>query len=113
MTIRLEPVSNAETWTDQLEFIDDETGTAWFAQASPPTEITINLRDTQTGETVLSGSLTGGQITIVQDGVAEYTFAPSLMSALDAKTYEVGVLYTDQSITRQAVLGTIAVLRGL
>ena len=113
ITKTLDPVSNAETWTDHLEFIDDETEEAWFLEGSPPDEITIRLRDSSTGNIVLTGTLTGGEIEVVDDGIAEFTFSASAMSALDPKTYEVGVLLTDEDVTRQVILGHLPVLSGL
>jgi hypothetical protein len=114
LTGTLEPVSNAETWQDNIEFYDDETGDAYSLASA--TEITLKLRDRESGSTVLSGSMTGGEIDIVgaaADGVVQFTFAASTMSALDPKTYEVGVLLSTSSLTRQLILGTLPVLEGL
>jgi len=110
---RLDPVSNAETWTDTLEFIDSEDGEAYFTQALPPDEITLKLRDPDTGEIVLSGSKSTGELVVTDDGIVDFTFSATLMSDICPKQYEVGVLYTDEGVTKQAILGVISILRGL
>lgn len=109
----LAPVSNAETWTDTLEFINDETGDPWFVEESPPDEITIKLRDPQTKSIVLSLSLSGGEITVTGDGEAAFEASASAMAAINPKTYEVGILYENSDTVSQVLLGTISVLDGL
>lgn len=111
-TVTLDPVSNAETWTDILEFIDDETGDPWFIEASPPDEITMKLRDPSTGSTVLTGSL-GTELFVVADGAVEFTFSAATMGGLTPKTYDVGVLYEDDDVTVQVILGHQPILSGL
>jgi len=113
LTGTLDAVSNAATWSDTLEFVNDETDAAWFVQASPPDEITLKLRDPQTKETVLSLSLTGGDIEIVDDGTATFTASADAMSGINPKTYEVGVLYENDDVVSQVILGTISILEGL
>ena len=112
----LPPISNAATWTDSLEFYDDETGAALFEESDSgthPDEITIKLRIPGDDTAILSGSLTGGQIVITADGIAEFTFSASSMAALDPRTYEVGILYEQEDATTQLILGTVQVLKGL
>lgn len=113
MTGTLESISNKETWTGTLEFVNDTNGSAWFAEESPPDEITMKLRDPNTKGTVLSLSLTGGDLEVVDDGQVEFTAASTVMAAIDPKTYEVGILYTDGGVITQVLLGTISVLDGL
>lgn len=113
MTDRLDPVSNAETWQDTIEFYDDDDGEAFFPEGSPPDEITMKLRDPDSGEIVLSGALSTGELVVSADGVVNFTFSKAAMNNLYPKQYEVGVLYTDEGVTRQAILGTISILSGL
>lgn len=111
----LDPVSNAETWIDNLEFYDDGTGVAW--DVSTITEITLKVRDIETQSTVLSGSYTGGEIVRVgaaSEGTYRFEFSASAMSALCPKTYEVGVLATtSDDRVAQIILGHLPVLNGL
>lgn len=112
----LNPISNAATWTDELEFFDDETGEAMFEEDDDdthPDDITLKLRDKDSGSTVLSGSLSGGELAISADGIVTFTFSASDMSGIDAKTYEVGVLYDADDVVTQLILGEISVLKGL
>jgi hypothetical protein len=116
ITGTLEAVSNCETWTDTIEFIDDETGEPFFDysdSATHPSEITLKLRDQYSGNTVLSISMTGGDIVLADDGIAEFTVDADSMAAIAAKTYTVGILYTFDDITKQLILGSLPVLEGL
>lgn len=110
----LDEVSNKETWQDIIEFFDDDTGEAYFDYDDDdtwPDEITMKLRDEDTGATVLSGSLTGGELVIVSDGDVQFTFSD--LSGLPAKTYTVGLLWEADGITKQMILGRLPVLEGL
>lgn len=107
----LREVSNAETWLGDLEFVDNVTGAAWFLQGNPPDEITLKVRDPDTKSTLISGSLTGGDLVVTGDGVVRFTFTD--ITALAPKTYEVGGLYTDNSVVTQFFLGFLPVLEGL
>lgn len=110
----LEAVSNAETWQDFIELFDDGDGNTF--DVSDITEVTLKLRDPASKSTVLEGSYTGGELVRVgdaADGVYRFTFSADTMSALDPKTYEVGVLASTALITKQLILGSLPVLEGL
>lgn len=112
----LSPVSNAETWIDQLEFYDDGTGISW--DVSLITEVTLKVREIESQSEVLSGSLTGGEIDLIgaaSAGTYRFEFTASQMAALEAKTYEVGLLATTTGPARtaQLILGYLPVLNGL
>ena len=116
ITGTLDPVSNAATWTDTIEFYDDETGEAYFDysnSATHPSEITLKLRDESNGSTVLEISLSDGDIVLADDGIAEFTVASTTMDDLEAKTYTVGVLYTFDDVVTQLILGSLPVKEGL
>lgn len=108
----LNPVSNQATWQDTIEFVNDETGVAWFQDDDPPTSVTLKVRDRETGEVVLSGSL-GSELVVIADGTIQFTFAATAMSALCSKTYDVGVLYTDAGVTAQTLIAALPVYEGL
>jgi hypothetical protein len=114
-TPTLPAISNQATWSDTVELIDKDTGDPM--DLGDVTEITLKLRDKDSGSTVLSGSLTGGEIATVgddADGTFQFTFSASTMSAIcSSKTYEIGILVTTVTETDQVVLGTIPVLEGL
>lgn len=108
----IEPASNAATWQDTIEFINDETGAAWFPTGSPPSAVTMRLRDRETGQIVLTGSL-GTELSVISDGVIQFTFSADAMGALDNKPYDIGILYTAAGVTTQAWLDTVSILEGL
>jgi len=112
----LAPVSNQETWQDVIEFIDDDTGGPWFTEADSeghPSDVTLKLRDPDSGRVVLKGSITDGKLAIVADGAIEFTFPASSMRSLCPKTYEIGVIYSAAGSDTQAFLGRLPVLKGL
>lgn len=107
-------VSNLATWTDEIEFVNNTTGDPWFTTLAPPSEVTLKLRDPESGSIVVEGSLSSGALVVTGDGIITYTFAPSIMSGLCAKTYDCGGLYTDiTGVVSQFFLGGINVYEGL
>lgn len=116
LTGTLPKISNQATWSDNLEFYDDASGQAWFTQSDAsthPDEVTFNLRDDDVCKTVLSGSLSGGDLVITGDGIIQFTFANTKMQSVCPKTYTVGVLYTKNGVVSQVILGRVPVIRGL
>lgn len=111
----LDPVSNAEDWTGNLDCFDDDDGDPYFTESdtgSHPDEVTMKLRD-QCGAIVLTGSLTGGDLVIVGDGIIQFTFPSDRMGGVCPGTYEIGVTYQTSDATKQIILGRLPVLRGL
>ena len=110
----LDPVTNAETWTDTIELIDDVTGVAY--NTGDITALTLKLRDPSSKETVLEGSVSDGDIVAVgaaADGTYRFTFSAGVMDGIDPKTYEVGLLASTSTVTKQLILGFLPVLEGL
>jgi hypothetical protein len=111
----LDPVSNAETWIDNLEFYDDGDGVSW--DVSTISEVTLKVRDPQSQSVVLSGSYTGGEIDLIgaaSAGTYRFEFTADQMGALEPKTYEVGILVTtSDDRVAQLILGYLPVLNGL
>lgn len=105
--------SNQETWDGTLSFIDDDDGLPLFTEALPPSAVTLRLRDRETGATVISGSMADGALVVVGDGEMEFTFSATAMSALEPKTYDIGLLATISGVTKQLILGSLPVLEGL
>lgn len=114
ITGNLDGVSNRGTWTGELEFVSDITGLPWFTTLLPPSEVTLKLRDRESGAVVVSGSLTDGHLVITGDGLITFTFAPSIMNGLCGKAYDCGGLYTAVGgEVSQFFLGGINVYEGL
>ena len=106
----LEPVSNKATWMALYELRDDETDE--LIDLSSVNEITIEVRD-KSCVTVLSATLTGGSIEHVDTGIFKWTFSKDQMSALTAKTYEVGCILEGEGESLQLIIGTLPVLDGV
>lgn len=107
----LNPASNKATWSVLYELIDTDTDEA--IDLSGATEITVQVRDQRNCSPVLSGSLSGGEIAIVDTGIFQWTFTASQMSALCANTYEVGCTVEQNGQTAQILIGTLPVLDGV
>jgi len=115
------PISNKATWTEALSVTDGETGEA--IDLSSADEITITVRDTNSRPSdycfgtnptpVLTATLTGGQVVLVETGVLEWTFTKDQMRALAAKTYQVGLTLEDDGEVVQLIIGTVPVLEGI
>jgi hypothetical protein len=109
-----EYVSSLETWITTIELYDDNDNSA--INLSAVEDIIVSLRDPETKKTVLTASLDTGEIVLSLDNLSAVLTVPrSRMSALDAKTYEIGlrVIWTANTNERQYILGTMAVVEGL
>lgn len=111
LTGALNPVSNKATWTVIYELVDSDTDEA--IDLSEVDEITIQVRDPRSRSPLLSGSLTGGQVSRVDTGVFSWTFSASQMSALCANTYDVGCIIEQNGETVQILIGTLPVIDGI
>lgn len=107
----LNPASNKATWSVLYQFVDSETDEA--IDLSNADEITVQVRDQKSCSPVLSGSLSGGQVALVETGVFQWTFSASQMNALCAKTYDVGCTIEQDGQTVQILIGTLPVLDGI
>lgn len=111
----LQPQPNTATWQGTIELVSDTDGLPM--DLADISEITLKLRDPSTMSTVLSGSLTGGEIAAVgadADGTIQFTFSATAMAAIEPKTYDVGMIVTEDSgFVSQVILGSLPVLEGL
>jgi len=87
-----EATYNSETWADQINVIDNDTGTAWDL-----TDILIEMevRD-QRGCRRLYGSTADGRLVVSGDGF-EFDFPPEMMRNLCAGSYVVFIRLTDSA----------------
>lgn len=108
-------VSNEATLQVNLDILDADDGTPF--NLSGVDQITVKLRDPDSGSAVLEGSLSGGEVIVVgdeADGVIQFTFSATSMSDIEPKTYEIGVLITDEDgFVSQVILGRLPVGWGL
>lgn len=110
-TGQLPPVSNKATWVGSFELRDADTDD--LIDISNASQITVEVRDPQSRSAVLSGSLTGGEVTRPDTGIFDWTFSATQMRALCAKTYEVGATLTQNGETVQLIIGTLPVIDGI
>lgn len=91
------PTPNAADWSDYIEVLDDDTGTAWDL-----TNVLVEMeaRD-QNGCRRLYGSTDLGQIDVVAEGF-EFSFLAEVMQQLCPGSYTVNIRFTD------SITGTVA-----
>jgi hypothetical protein len=108
----LPPVSNRETWNEQIELRDDDTGELF--DLSGLKQIHIAVAPLNDGcSSVLSGTLAGGEIYIPSTGIIEWLFTESQMRTLDPGEYNVGITLTFSNETKQALVATVPVIDGI
>lgn len=114
----LKAVSNRSTWRDQVEIKDEDD--ALVDLETDVDDITLSLRDQESGTVIKEVSLSGGGISIggsLGAGVLEFVISADDMKGIAPKTYEVGLLIEFAPAvggdTEQVILGRVPVLRGL
>lgn len=107
----LPAASTKATWAEACEIIDEETDQP--VDISTATEITLVVRDPKSEEIVLSGTLSGGDISLADTGIFQWSFTPEQMGALFARTYEVGCTIKQGGETVQLIIGALPVLDGI
>ena len=103
------PTPNAADWSEYVEVLDDETGTAWDLTDTP---IELEVTDKR-GCRVLIGSTADGHLELDGDGF-EFAFPASAMRQLCAGSYTVNLRFTD-SITgtvAEPVIANLPILEG-
>lgn len=118
LTTILPAISNAATWRDQVEVRDEDDDLVDLE--TDVDEITLSLRDPESGAVVKSITMSGGDIDVggsLGDGIAEFSISVSDMANIPPKTYEVGMLVEMASgaggDTVQLILGRQPIVRGL
>lgn len=108
---RFEPVSNREDWAQPFEIIDDDTNTIItdFAGVS----VTIEVREQGSCYPRLSASIDNGKVTDQGNGILEWLFPRSEMTALCAQTYEIGVTLERDDFTTQYLIGIVPIVDGI
>lgn len=96
------PTPNASDWSEYVEILDDETGTAYDLT---DTLIEMEVRDSM-GCRRLHGTTNGDEIELYINGFS-FAFPASQMQSLRAGSYTVNVRFTD-SITGAVIEPIIA-----
>lgn len=111
LTGTLSPTSNKQDWSESISLTDDETDEA--IDLSDVDEITIEVRNPLNGCTELSGTMTGGEISIIETGVFSWSFTAAQMGNLCPRAYEVGCIITKDDQTIQLLIGQLPVIDGI
>jgi hypothetical protein len=107
----LAPASTRGVWSEDKQLVDVETGEA--VSLADIDEITLAVRDPDSQALKLSGTLTGGEIELLDDLTFRWTFPAERMRSLSAKSYGVGVTFEIDGETVQVLIGSLPVLDGI
>lgn len=102
--------SNKADWIESVGLYDADADEA--LDISTATEIVIEVKRGAGSASLLSGTLTGGEIELIETGVFQFSFPASQMSALDPGTYDVYCRITKDDTTAQLIIGTLPVVSG-
>lgn len=115
-TGRLAPVSNRQTWIEQISIVDDDTGEGIDLTGHT---LTVQVRQPGTSTVLLTATIANGAIALIEDeseinSVFQFTFTESQMDDLCAGIYEVGITdLADTGETTQLMIATVQVLDGV
>lgn len=112
-TGQVDSVTNQEDWvSDFYELIDDDTGNVInILNNNVGFSGTVTIRERESNEQRLSASVTVSANDAGEAGF-QWTFTKAQMSALRARTYNCYVTVVENGITRDLIVGTLAVLQG-
>jgi hypothetical protein len=109
--ITFQPVSNREDWKETMTVSDGDTGVVIDITGAT---ISLSVREQKGGAERLSASVGDGiTLTNPMQGEFQWEFTDNEMAALDANTYDVGVVMILSGVATQLATGTIAVLDGV
>lgn len=103
------PTPNAVGWSDYVEVLDDETGTAWDL-----TDVLVEMEVVDAdGCRRLYGSTSDGSLTLSGDGF-EFAFPRTSMRKLCAGSYTVNIRFTDDTTGDDAepVIANLPIIEG-
>lgn len=106
----LPAVSNRETFQIECQIIDTETGEAMALTGGT---VVFEIRERGCSPALLSATNSDGVEFIPDDLTIQITFSETAMNALCAKTYDVGMTFERDGITRQVIAGTLPVIDGV
>lgn len=119
----LEPVTNRETITLDIEFIDDETNE--HIALDDVTEIVVQAYSrndrgygdygfrNSPGRGSLSARLSDGDVAVIEAGVIQVRFSTEITNGLCSGTYDIGGTITKDGETVQFLLGQLPILNGV
>jgi hypothetical protein len=106
----LETISNRADWFGTIELINDDTGEV-ITDLSGAT-IKLAVRDRGCYSPRLSAETGDYEITVI-DGVIQWHFTASQMSALCQGVYEIGLTVTRDDITDQELIAILTIVDGI
>lgn len=108
---RFESVSNRADWSESFEIIDGDTGETVTDLTG--VSVVVEVREPGCFSPRLSASTDNGKIIDRGDGVLEWTFSRSEMTALCPGPYEIGVTLERDDFTSQYLIGVLPVVSGI
>jgi|SRR5215468_763807 len=109
LTGTLEATSNREHWIVDWEVRDENSNELVNLTGAV---IVVFVRDQNTKEALVQGSIADGHVHISDVGVFNFVFTPDEMQSLVAGSYDAFVRITLNTITHQILAGTLPVVDG-
>ena len=109
-TGNIAPISNRADWIDAFQVLDVETGEA--IDISDATEIEVVIRKQISKDDLLSVTMTGGGIVLVETGAFQWTFPASQLRDLCAETYECVARIVKDGIASTLMIAALPVIEG-
>lgn len=106
----LDAASNRETFQREFQIVDTETGEAITLTGGT---VVFEIREPGCTSALLSATNDDGVEFIDDDLTMQITFSEDDMDGLCARSYEVGMTFTRDGITRQVIAGTLPVMDGV
>lgn len=96
------------TWSENIEIRAADDGA--LCDLSDVTEITLKLLDPFTKFLELSLTMSNGDIVLPSTGVVQWRAEVATMGTLEAKTYEVVMIFEDGTDTLPLLLGSVSIV---
>lgn len=111
MTGSLDAVTNRETFQIECQVVDTETGEA-ISLTGGTVVFEIRSQVDGCGAPLLSATNDDGVEFIDDDLTMQITFSETTMNRLYPGTYDVGMTFERDGITKQVIVGTLPVIDG-
>lgn len=107
----LKPVSNRADWIGTFEMVDDDTDQVITDLSD--ISLTIEVRKRGDCRPVLVATNENGRIIDAGNGILQWRFTRTEMTAICPGSYEIGVTISRDDETDQKLIGTVPIIDGI
>ena len=106
----LPAITNRETFQLECQIVDTETGEAMTLTGGT---VVFEIREQGCYSALLSATNDDGVEFVDDELTIQITFSETAMNDLCSRTYDVGMTFERDGITRQVIVGTLPVIDGV